>query len=206
MPQSCGLTLVRRFSSRPEIMKFFRKKKEVSIKHFAVKSISNLLNDDLDITLIDPEEVLSTAERKLVINLSKPFGIAALFRATLKEIETRKLTISGEALVQHFVAGIYLTYRDNQVSALEKTTEETFERVQQFLHSATEIAPDDPYTKATVESVFGTVFARDVLPDCDIRQPVLQRKFATVLYFAMTFSESLNKDVHAFFAKFIVTD
>lgn len=187
-------------------MKFFWQKKKVSIKHLAAKWVANVLTENLDMAVIDPDEVLSSDERALLISLFKPFGIAALFRATLKEIETRRLTISGEALVQHFIAGIYLTYRDNQAPELEKTTEETFQRVQKFLQSATDIAPDNQDTKATVDAVFGTAFARDILPGCDIAQPVLQRKFATVLYFAMTFSESVNTDVHAVFAKVNVTN
>jgi hypothetical protein len=186
-------------------MKFFRKKKEVSIKEFVVKSIANLLNEGLNITLIDPEHVLSSAERDDVIHLGRPFAIAMLYRATLKEIETRNLPISAQALVQHFLVGIYMTFRDNKIPDLDKTTEEIFERVQRFLQSAAEIAPENPDTEITRESVFATAFARDVLPDCNIGEPLPQKKWATVVYFAMTLQESLSKHVHAFFNSFTIT-
>jgi hypothetical protein len=186
-------------------MKSFRKKEEVSLREFVVKSIANILNEDFDISLIDPQRVLSTAEGNDVIQLGKPFAIAMLFRATLKEVEAKGLIVSSETLVEHFIVGTYVNYRDNQVPDLDATSVQMLERSQQFIQDAGELVPKIPNGEATLESVFGTVFAGDVLPDCNVKEPLPQKKFATVLYFAITLQESLNKDVHAFFDHFTVT-
>lgn len=186
-------------------MKSFRRKEEVPLREFVVKSIANILNEDFDISLIDPQRVLSTAEGNGVIQLGKPFGIAMLFRATLKEVEAKGLTVSSETLVEHFIVGIYVNYRDNQVPDLDTATIQMLERSQKFIQDAGQIVPKIPDGEATLESVFGTVFAGDVLPNCNVTEHLPQKKFAAIVYFAITLQESLNRDVHAFFDHFTVT-
>ncbi len=180
----------------------FRKRPDVPLTAFLGQAIATILNNDFDIAVVDPEQVLSTTEQQAVVLLAKPFALAMLFRETLNQIRLHHLNLSGETLVKHFVCAIYANYEDKQVPDLAKSTEQAFQHVQKFVQDVVDIAPESD--EVTPDAAYAIAFMRNALPEYNVTE-LPPTKFGAVSYFCLTLQETMKESAQVFFDSATVT-